>query len=176
MATMDINVFEDLCNAYDKAHKEVEDYLETYGQLMRNLITNLDVYLQCPTRRIVYISRQGEVTSLREAMYLEGGAWHLKIKICMRRDNGVGRKAVSPSGHYYPLQDVSMTLAVRGIAESFIAKLDQYDEEFSIDKATEENDRKVFYKFIVEKIKSHYKNMLRYILEHDEVPQILSRI
>jgi hypothetical protein len=176
MAIMDSNVFENLCTAYDEAHKEIENYLETYGRLMGNLITSLEVYLQCPTGRITYINRQGNLTSLREAMYLEGGAWHLKIGIYMWRENGVKRLAVSPSGLYYPSQTVFMTLSVRGTAESLIAKLDQYDEEFSIHTVTEESDRKAFYKFIVEKIKSHYKNMLRYIVEHGEVPQILGQI
>jgi hypothetical protein len=69
-----------------------------------------------------------------------------------------------------------MTLSIRGTAECFIVKLDQYDEEFSINKVTEESDREAFYKFVVEKIKSHYKNMLRYIVEHGEVPQTLSQI
>lgn len=173
---MDTNVFEDFCTAYDEAHKEIEKYLETYGQLMGNLITSLEVYLQCPTGRITYISRQGGSTGLREAMYLEGGAWHLKIGICMWRENSGRRVAASPSGLYYPSQTVSMTLSIRGTAESFIAKLDQYDEEFSINKVTEESDREAFYKFVSGKIKSHYKNMLRYIVEHGEVPQILSQI
>lgn len=173
---MDTTVFEDFCTAYDEAHKEIEKYLETYGQLMGNLITSLEVYLQCPTGRITYISRQGDLTSLREAMYLEGGDWHLQIGICMWRENGGRRVAASPSGLYYPSQTVSMTLSIRGTAESFIAKLDQYDEEFSINKVTEESDREAFYKFVAGKIKSHYKNMLRYIVEHGEVPQILSQI
>lgn len=173
---MDTTVFEDFCTAYDEAHKEIEKYLETYGQLMGNLITSLEVYLQCPTGRITYISRQGDSTTLREAMFLEGGAWHLKIGICMCRENGGRRLAASPSGLYYPSQTVFMTLSIRGTAESFIAKLDQYDEEFSINKVTEKSNREDFYKFIAEKIKSHYKKMLRYIVEHGEVPQILSQI
>jgi hypothetical protein len=176
MALMSSTSFEDLCTAYDQAHREIEDYLEIYGQFLGNLITGLEVYLQCPTNKITYISRQGKETKIREAMYLEGGVWLLRIGIYMWRENSVRSIAASPSGLYYPSQTVFMTLAVRGTTESFIAKLDQYDEEFLINKGTEENSRKAFYEFIAEKIKSHYKNMLRYVVEHGEVPQTLTRI
>jgi hypothetical protein len=169
-------VFGDLCAAYDEAHEEVETYLETYGRWIGSLIMGLKDYLQCPTDRIIYFDRTGERTSLREAMYLEGGAWHLQIGICMHKEGGVKRMTASPSGSYYPSQTVLMTLAVRGMAESFTTKLDPYDDEFIISKATEESDRKAFYGFLAEKIKAHYKNMLRSIVEHGKVMTILSRI
>jgi hypothetical protein len=176
MPEMSDTVFDDCCAAYEEAFQEVENYLEAYGELVGNLITSLEVYLQCPDGRIKFIDRQGKESSLRESMYLMEGAWKLEIQVCMWRDNGERCSAVSPSGLYYPSQTASMTLSVRGTINSFIAKLDQYDEEFLISEETEERDKKAFFPFVSEKIKSHYKNMFRYIVEHGEVPTVLGQI
>jgi hypothetical protein len=169
-------VFEDCCAAYEEAFQEVENHLEEYGQLMGNLITSLEVYLQAPDGRIAFIDRQGQKSSLRESMYLEEGVWKLKIAVCMWKDNGERCLVASPSGLYYPSQTVHMTLAVRGTSNLFIVKLDQYSDEFSIKKETEDHDKQDFYAFIAKKIKSHYKNMFRYIIEHGEVPTVIGKI
>jgi hypothetical protein len=176
MSEIENTVFESFCVSYEDAQKVVGSYLEAYGQLMGNLVKGFSAYIQCPEGRIKFLDREGNNNSLREAMYLENGAWKLRIEICMWRENGAEIFAVSHSGIYYPSQKVFMILSIRGTAESFFAKLDQYDDEFSISKESERQDEQNFYGFIAEKIKSHYKNMLHYIIEHGKVPVILNQV
>lgn len=164
--------FEELCKTFDEAHREVTNYLDSCGQFTGNLVTGLEVYLNCPPGKIQFKDKAGNRNSLRESMYLEQGAWHLDIAIKLCRENGVKYVAASDSGLYYPSQTVFISLLIkRATTASFIVEVAHYsNKQFSIN-VNQQVEFASFYDFVCEIVKAHYKNMLRYIVEHGEVPQ-----
>jgi hypothetical protein len=106
-------------------------------------------------------------------MYLENGFWRVNIGINLSRENGERRFAVSDSGLYYPSQMVDFSvLTKRTKTESFIVKIEGCDREFII-STNSQDEVNAFYEFVCSIIREHYKNMLRYIIEHGKIPQRL---
>jgi hypothetical protein len=165
--------FEELCQAYDEAYQDISNYLEECGKFIGKLVPGIKSYFQCPDGRIEYKDRNGNKTSLRESMYLENGFWRVNIGINLSRENGERRFAVSDSGLYYPSQMVDFSvLTKRTKTESFIVKIEGCDREFIISTNSQE-EVNAFYEFVCSIIREHYKNMLRYIIEHGKIPQRL---
>ena len=171
-----VSKFEEICQAYKQANEEISNYLENCGQFTGKLVRGMEDYLQCPHTKISYKTRTGESSSLRESMYIEDGFWRLNVEMILWEDGGVRSWAVSDSGLYYPSQTVLFSVLTKKTTnDSFIVQVLGYDTEFTINKNNQE-DFRYFYEFIVDRIKDHYKNMLRYIIEHGRVPERLEGV
>ncbi|HCF28901.1 MAG TPA: hypothetical protein DEV81_17255 [Cyanobacteria bacterium UBA11049] len=163
--------FEELCYAYNYAHNQMSEYLEACVQFIQDLIAGMEVYLECPDKRIQHKNKMGEETSLKESMYLENEFWHFNTEITMCKETAYRRRAISFARCYYPRQTILLPFIMKRVtADLFVVGIDSYPEQFTID-VSDRSSFEAFYEFVFESIQTYYKNIFQLIMEHNESPK-----
>lgn len=163
--------FEELCYLYNRSHDQMSDYLESCVQFIEKLILGMEVYLECPEKRVQHKDKLGEETGLREAMYLKNGFWHFDTEITMCRETAYRRRAADFTRCYYPRQTILLPLYMtRATAKLFVIGIDGYPQQFSIN-VDDQSSFEAFYEFIYEAVRAYYENIFQSIIEHGESPR-----
>ncbi|WP_017319098.1 hypothetical protein [Mastigocladopsis repens] len=166
--------FNELCKLYNWSHTEMSDYLESCLQFVQNLIIGLEVYLECPAKRVLFRDKMGEDKPLTEALYLQDGFWHLDTTITMCSESAYRLRAAAFTRCYYPRQTILLPLVMKKITtDSFMIGIDGYSEYFTIN-AHDQSSFVLFYEFVYEAIKAYYENIFQLIIENDESPRKIS--
>lgn len=133
-------------------------------------MTGFEKYLGCPDRRIQFLNATGETSELNTALYSEGEFRCLDLDMTICREHAHRRRAVVYSGRYYPSQSVIIPVLFKQLApEQFSAKLDGYQQTFTIN-LHQEQEFSAFYDYVTAAIKTHYRNMVRHLMEDGEAP------
>ncbi len=162
--------FQELCYIYNRAHTQMSDYLESCVQFIQKLIAGMEVYLECPEKRIHYRNKEGEEKSLRESIYLENEFWHFNTVITMCPESAYRVRATTFARCYYPRQTIVLPLVMKRVtAELFVVGLDNNLGHFTIN-VNDKSSFEAFYEFIFEAIQEYYTNIFKNIMEHGESP------
>jgi hypothetical protein len=162
--------FDALCQSYSTSFQDVATYLENSAKFAEKLFQGLEQYLQCPHRHIHCCDSQGRERSLREALHLQNGFWHMDLELHLDQSLATSPRTKRDFNSYYPPQSLMLPILFKPISPSqFVVQMKGARERFIIN-GSQDHDFDTFYEMLFHHIQAHFQNMIIHIAQRNEAP------